>query len=384
MRLLATFDNERNARTFSAFLTKEKIENQLEVVSNTDWGSADYGTVIGRLWIVEEDKVATAQTFYEEFLEDPQDPRYTGNVMQIPSILEPIEEKIKSPTIRLGKTKPIGFLTLYIIISCTIILFFGILTQRPYESPPPNIPLIPLYTPDINKTLSYDYPYAYEIIDKLVNAYGIEKLQNPQELPPEAKFLLQEYKNTPIWTGLYDKIVSHFTEANPAPYFNAPMFEKIRQGEIWRLFTPVLLHDGPLHLLFNMIWFLILGKQMEERLGILRFGVFLLLAGIFSNTAQYLMTGPNFIGFSGIICAMITFIWFRQKKAVWEGYQLLPMTMGFVTIFIVGLLGLQILSFALEIQGIPPFIPAIVANTAHISGAIIGYIFACTNLFARR
>ncbi len=390
MRLLCTFDNERGARTFSSFLTKQKIENQLEVITNTDWGSTDYGTVSGRIWIVDEDKVEAALNYYENYLDNPEDPQFIGSTIPIPSILgienpeeDPEQIPIIGSSVRLVKPKPLGFLTLYVLISCTILFFFSALTQRPYETPPPHIPYMPLFASPISKALYYDYPHAYEIIDKVINAYGFDKLQNLKELPPEATYLLQQSANTPIWTGLYDKVVAHIRDKSPPPYFNAPMFEKIRDGEVWRLFSPALLHYDILHLFFNLIWFLILGKQMEERLGTARFALFVLLAGIFSNTCQYLMTGPEFIGLSGVICAMITFIWFRQKRAVWEGYQLLPMTMGFITIFVLALVGMQTVSFILEIQGSGSFTPH-VGNTAHISGALIGYVFARTNWFARR
>jgi GlpG protein len=393
MRLLCSFDNEREARVFSAFLTKEKVENQLEITSNTDWGSIDYGTISGRIWIIDEDKVQIAQKYHEEFLDDPNDQKFIGNILQIPSMIEPISSNSsqrlgdKDPVLegpaRLIKAKPIGFLTLYIIVACTLLFFFSALTQRPYETTPPNIPMTPLFTSPVNKALLYDYPYAYDIIDKIVNVYGFDKLQNLNELPPEATYLLQQYKATPIWTGLYDKVVTQLRTGIAPTYFNAPMFEKIKEGEIWRLFSPALLHSDILHLFFNMIWILILGKQMEEKIGIVRFGLFILLAGIFSNTCQYLMSGPYFIGISGVITAMITFIWFRQKRAIWEGYQLLPMTMGFITVFVGALVAMQALSFILEIQGASPFIPHI-ANTAHLSGAFIGWVFARTDWFARK
>jgi GlpG protein len=391
MRLLCTFDNEKDARVFSTFLTKRKIENQLEITSNTDWGSTDYGKISGKIWIVDEDKVEEGFESYEKYLEDPNDPLFLESTDEIPSLFG-IQDKIETPSEpipifgapkRLAKPKPIGFFTLYIIIGCTLIFFFSVFNQRPYESIPLKLPYIPLFASPVNKALMYDYPHAYEIIDKIVNAYGFEKLQNVNELPQEATYLLDQYYNTPIWTGLYDKIVAHLLHDTKEPYFNAPMFEKIKDGEVWRLFTPALLHYDLLHLFFNLIWFLILGRQMEERLGTSRFIIFVLLAGIFSNTCQYLMSGFDFIGISGVVMAMITFIWFRQKKAVWEGYQLLPMTMGFITIFILALLVMQTLSFILEIQGSAPFTSHI-ANTAHLSGAFIGYIFSKGSLFARK
>jgi GlpG protein len=130
-----------------------------------------------------------------------------------------------------------------------------------------------------------------------------------------------------------------------------------------------------------MLWLLILGKQMERKISIPRYLLFMLLVGIFSNTMQYLMSGSDFIGFSGILTGMITFVWFRQKKAPWEGYQLQPATMGFITVFILGIAGLQMISFFMEISGARALAPQI-ANTAHLSGAFLGYLFSKVPFFA--
>ena len=169
------------------------------------------------------------------------------------------------------------------------------------------------------KDLLYDYPKAYEIVDKLVKLYGIDKLEDPKALPQEGKDLMRKFTETPYWQGIYQVFLEHYHNIS-APV--APLFEKIRQGEIWRLFTPALLHSDILHILFNMLWLAVLGKQIEQRIGMGKYLLFILIAGVFSNTCQYLVGGVNFMGFSGIVCAMLTFICMRQKIAPWEGYPL--------------------------------------------------------------
>ena len=71
----------------------------------------------------------------------------------------------------------------------------------------------------------------------------------------------------------------------------------MRQGEVWRVLSPVFVHQDIFHLVFNMIWLAMLGRQMEKRLGGFRYVVFIALVGIVSNTAQYFMSGSNFMGF---------------------------------------------------------------------------------------
>lgn len=389
MRLLHTFDDQKTATHFSSFLTKEGIDNQCEVVANTDWGSSDYGTLKCHIWVIDEDQLAIAQKWIEEYLQNPTNPLFQDTSkwhMPFQEVPASPSESLKPPPQMIPPKKPpenknLGIITMYLLMICTLIFLYGEFTSPTIQYPVAQLPAIPLYSPTINKGLYYDYPQAYEIIDKLVNAYGYQKLQNLSDLPREGKVLLQKFEQTPYWTGFYDKLVEHFTKPEKGWNFNAPLFEKIKQGEIWRLVTPCLLHLNVFHLFFNMIWLVVLGKMIEEKIGALRYLILILIVAVISNTAQYLMSGSNFIGISGVICGMLGFVWARQHVAAWEGYNLQPGVISFMFFFIFTMFAIQLVSFFLQAFYNINFMPSI-ANTAHLIGGLTGYLIGRLDAYA--
>lgn len=388
MRLICTLDDQKAALNFSEFLKREGIENNLEITGNSDWGSPDYGTIKCFIWVIEEDKLQEAQQWYEEFQLHPDNPVFSKLERWANPLLEPLQ-KIKEEIplkveqrkrARSAKEKGLGPITLYLLVTCVLLFMYGEITMPPIHTPIPPLPLTPLYTPPINKDLMYDYPKAYEILDKLVKAYGIENLQNLSNLPSEGRVLLDQFHKTPYWQGFYDYVVKSISHSNYSEDLKAPLFEKIQEGEIWRAVTPAFLHQNVFHLFFNMIWLVVLGKLIEDRLGAVRYLLFIILAAILSNTAQYLMSGSNFIGISGIITAMLGFIYARQRWAPWEGYSLSPGIISFMFFFILAMVGIQSISFLMEIFWGKTFVPGI-ANTAHVVGALTGYILGRTRAF---
>ena len=132
-----------------------------------------------------------------------------------------------------------------------------------------------------------------------------------------------------------------------------------------------------------MVWLLLLGTQIEMRIGTWPFLAFIIVVAIISNISQYLITGPAFIGFSGVVCGMAFFIRSRQKVAPWEGYQMSNAVFQFIIFFIGVLAILSTITFFLEVYESGSF-PVAIANTAHLTGALTGYLLGRLNFFSWR
>ena len=91
---------------------------------------------------------------------------------------------------------------------------------------------------------------------------------------------------------------------------------EVRKGQIWRLVTPIFLHDtrSIMHILFNMYMFLFFAAIMEQFLGKVHLIIFMLIVGIMSNFTQFLVNGPNFVGMSGVLYGLFGYIWIRSKN----------------------------------------------------------------------
>jgi GlpG protein len=132
---------------------------------------------------------------------------------------------------------------------------------------------------------------------------------------------------------------------------------EIRHGEVWRLFTPMFVHFGPMHVFFNMLWLLDLGTMIERRQSARALLALVLVIAPLSNFGQYLWQGPIFGGMSGVVYGLIGYIWLRGKFDLTSGLFLHRNTVMMAVIW-----------FLLCLAGVIPH----VANAAHSVGFGVG------------
>jgi rhomboid protease GluP len=75
--------------------------------------------------------------------------------------------------------------------------------------------------------------------------------------------------------------------------YGARINELIRAGEIWRFFTPALLHASPPHLLFNMYALFSFGSDLERHFGHNRFFWLYALGAFAGNVFSFVLMSDN-------------------------------------------------------------------------------------------
>lgn len=114
----------------------------------------------------------------------------------------------------------------------------------------------------------------------------------------------------------------------------------VLSGEVWRIWTPMFIHYGWMHIIFNGMFLKDFGMLMEDRLGTAKFVVLVLVMGAVSHIAQFefgnvpwwgLATGKywrvlldpefwslipksdHFGGMSGVNYGLFGYLWMRGK-----------------------------------------------------------------------
>ncbi|HAH43923.1 MAG TPA: hypothetical protein DCM07_03540, partial [Planctomycetaceae bacterium] len=122
-------------------------------------------------------------------------------------------------------------------------------------------------------------------------------------------------------------ISSFQTSGNMIRY--SPYLLDIREGEVWRLVTPIFIHFRgswglPLHLLFNCFMTYQLGGAIEMNRGSTKLVLLVLLAAIPSNLAQFYWSGPSFGGLSGVVYGMFGYMWMKSQFDPQSSFNIPP------------------------------------------------------------
>lgn len=136
----------------------------------------------------------------------------------------------------------------------------------------------------------------------------------------------------------------------------------ISEGEYWRLLTPIFVHGGFGHMLFNSFSLILFGPALERMLGKAKFITAYLFAGVIANIATYYLEPLEFahVGSSGAIFGLfgiyLYMVIIRKDMIDQANSQLI------MTILVIGL--------------IMTFVNSNVNIVAHLFGFVAGAIIA--------
>jgi GlpG protein len=358
MRLIGT---DREAKRFSAYLRKKGIESSVDG---------------DNIWVHNEDQIEQAEQLFAKFQANRQSPEYDVAVSPDDEVAEEMGQEMVDEL-----TPPrIAHFTSMIIAFCAVLFFLSSMQEIPLlEKGVPPDAFVPT---SIQSTLLFDIPPVFEKLQQTLDQYNPQASRTPPPLPANIQEEIAAVDKAPYWRGISNYYMLKWA-GKDSTIADGPLFTDIRKGEVWRLLTPVFLHGSILHILFNMIWVWILGKQIELRIGISRYLILSVIIGVLTNTLQYLVSGPFFLGYSGIIMGLAGFIWSREKVAPWEGYPLHRSMILFLVLFVVAMFALEITSVVYLLVTTKSF-GLNIANAAHIGGAVIGALLGRLNFFEAR
>jgi len=144
-------------------------------------------------------------------------------------------------------------------------------------------------------------------------------------------------------------------------FFNHLTTERLF-SEPWRILGPALFHFSWLHIVFNTMWWWQLGGNIEHKIGKGTLIQLFLLTAIISNMGQFLVSGANFGGLSGVVYGLFGYVWWAGRLAPKSGLHLPQSIVGFLLFWLV--------------LGFVDVLPVNMANTAHLLGLLSGGFLA--------
>lgn len=162
--------------------------------------------------------------------------------------------------------------------------------------------------------------------------------------------------------GLFAPIAQHL--------LMQPFSVLLQNNEWWRLLGPAFIHFSALHIIFNLLWWGMLGAKIERTLGISMLLIVFLISATVSNAAQALFSDPVqgnlflFGGLSGVVYAVMGFVWWLGWLRPSWGLSLPNSIVGFMLVWLM--------------LGYADILWVNMANAAHTAGLISGCLLAAT------
>ena len=130
--------------------------------------------------------------------------------------------------------------------------------------------------------------------------------------------------------------------------------------ELLRSLTPMLLHFGELHLVFNLMWLWYFGRQLEVIQPRWLTITLILFCSVAGNTTQYLYTGfNNFGGMSGVVYGLVGYTWIIHR---FMPRSQLRINNSMFVVFVIALITMELVA------------SAFIATAAHVGGLLAGLL----------
>jgi len=210
---------------------------------------------------------------------------------------------------------------------------------------------------------------------------------NPSPHRPVTMFLIAvcvlvafvtNFGDNPAENKIIQKLLITSFEQHGNHIYWSPLLSRhsdIRNGEVWRVVTPIFIHFGVMHLFMNMMALHSLAGLIEMVRGSWRLALFILFLAVTSNLAQYAWAGsPSFGGISGVVFGLFGYAWMKSRFQPEMGMRIDPTSVTMMLFFLIlcmtGVLG-----------------P--IANAAHLAGLVGGVVvgfmpIAWRQVFGRR
>jgi GlpG protein len=323
MRKICEFDEEKKALRFWNFLKENKIDSSLE--------NDDEAWI---LWVEEEESVTFASSAFEEFLLNPDDPKFLSST---PDRKPPDSREVEDPLYHKSRYQVhrlrdrwstqngrLGTVTFSLILTCLCV-----------------------YLPSALAFLfnSLNLPTDFWMSIHLTLKHGLQIAGS--ELDPTGNPMTEE------------------------AWINKNNWSDLLSGQFWRVITPVFLHFSFFHILFNMFWLFSLGKQIENRKGGKFFLTFVLILAATSNLAEFTLPElrGNFGGMSGVVYGLFGYVFVKSKLDPGDGF-------GIDRVNEVLMIGWFFLCWMGVFDHVRPDGTIVkIANWAHTGGLVVGLVW---------